>query len=263
MSGPAAKAAAAVRVEFLQLTGQGSTHHHHANNTTITLPLLLLPAPPPQEEVVCPITHEPIGSETYTLPPGFSSAETPSVNCEPPKQTTSLLTHPKYAHLLCMELMDCKHRFDARALVAHFLHNGLTCPMCRRGNADAVFDARATFKGFAVSNWVLHHPKLRAAKRRRLMAGDIMAALLLFDTLVDHQQQHLEGNEEEEDEDAERLLLRLVPAPHPPSSVPLATASAGRSRVQFRVRVWGSSMSEVYDEAEQQRQIHNSIIVFD
>ena len=240
------------------MTGQGSTH---GNDTTITLPLLLLPAPPPQEEVLCPITHEPIGSETYTLPPGFlGAAQAPSVHGEPPKQTTSLLTHPKYAHLLCMELMDCKHRFDARALVAHFLHNGLTCPMCRRGDANAVFDARATFKGFAVSNWVLHHPKLRAAKRRRLVASDIMAALLLFDALVEQQQ---EENEEEE-QDAERLLLRLA-VPAPSSSVPpgTTTSSAGRSRVQFRVRVWGSSMSEVYDEAEQQRPVHNSVIVFD
>ena len=151
---------------FLQLTAQGE-------GGGFSMPVLLLPPLVAEgdesENTLCPITHEPIGSKTY-CPPHCSIEGTP------------LLTNPKYASLLCVELTPCKHRFDARALVAHFLHNGMSCPLCRQGDSSAVFDPIATFKNFEVSNWVLAHPR-RPAKRRRIMVNSLMAAILLFDSL--------------------------------------------------------------------------------
>jgi hypothetical protein len=151
---------------FLQLTAEST-------DGEFAMPFLLLPPPDTASAntVCCPITHEPIGSETYAPP---TSSSLPAL----------LLTQPAYAHLLCMELIDCKHRFDARALVAHFLHNGMTCPMCRQGNPKALFDARATFRHYDLSPWVLHqHDVLRTQKRRRIMVSNMLAAILLFDTL--------------------------------------------------------------------------------
>jgi hypothetical protein len=147
-----------VRVDFLQLMASSTTE-------TILMPILLLPThhPSPHAET-CPITLETIGADTYQ-----------------PTQCARLLIGPKYAHLLCVELMSCKHRFDARALVAHFLHNGMTCPLCRQGDANTRFDPRATFKGFEVSEWVLSAQPTRAPKRRRVRFSDLMAAILLSD----------------------------------------------------------------------------------
>ena len=171
-----------VQVDFLQLMGQGNiittdsssgSSDPSTSTATITMPLLLLPVNNLSTDH-CPITFEPIGSNTYYPPPPFQHNES---------NPCLLLTNPKYSHLLCMELMNCKHRFDARALVSHFLHNGLICPLCRQGNANTVFDVSATFKGFEVSDWVIEHQDLRAPKRRRVMMADLMAAIFLFETL--------------------------------------------------------------------------------
>ena len=167
---------------FLQLTAQALNNNNH----DFTMDILLLPAAATlqnnnnkadnhddtsTEEVHCPITHEPIGSKTY-CPPGSKTEGEP------------LLTHPKYAHLLCMQIMECKHCFDARALVAHFLHNGMTCPLCRHGNSKAILDPKTTFKNLDVSPWVLQYERPSTNKRRRIMVGSLMAAMLLFDGII-------------------------------------------------------------------------------
>lgn len=179
---------------FLQLTAEST-------DGSFSMPFLLqLPAASGEEAEECPITHEPIGSETY-VPSLATAASAPVL----------LLTHPRYAPLLCMELLDCKHRFDARALVAHFMHNGMTCPMCRRGKPDAIFDARATFdetKNLTLSQWVLrHHDEvLHSQKRRRIMASNMLAAILLFDAVEEANNLILDSQQPPQEQEQEQRL---------------------------------------------------------
>jgi hypothetical protein len=167
-------APSSVRVDFLQLMAQSTATTDVLQQPTVLMPLLLLPTTPasssPNAET-CPITFEPIGADSYHPPQYASSTSAP---CR-------LLVSPKYAHLLCAELMTCKHRFDARALMAHFLHNGMTCPLCRQGDPHAQFDPSATFQGFEVSDWVLSPQPPRFPKRRRVLVSELMAAILLSD----------------------------------------------------------------------------------
>ena len=50
---------------------------------------------------------------------------------EGPVPAGVLSSHP---HLRCMEFETCGHRFNARALLRHFIGNRLNCPLCRAGS---------------------------------------------------------------------------------------------------------------------------------
>ena len=41
--------------------------------------------------------------------------------------------------------LPCQHRFNAMALIVHFAHNGMQCPMCRRGDASGRLSLSKTF----------------------------------------------------------------------------------------------------------------------
>lgn len=59
-------------------------------------------------------------------------------------------THPE---LTCFEIVQCKHRFNARALLLHFMYNKLNCPLCRHGTNAPVDLSSGTL---AEESWVPH-----------------------------------------------------------------------------------------------------------
>ena len=68
--------------------------------------------------------------------------------------------------LHCLEIEPCKHRFNARALLLHFIHNKLNCPLCRHGAKTPIDLSRGTF---AQEEWVPHAMQLaiRSAMQER------------------------------------------------------------------------------------------------
>ena len=135
-----------------------------AKGSAFTLPVILFPTQPPSssttsealvlnketekeennnhEHDVCVITQEPIGSATYTTPfychpQGKDRDDHRQEGCPP--------VLALYPHLKCMQISSCGHYFDARALVVHFMHNAMNCPLCRKGNGKVVLDASKTF----------------------------------------------------------------------------------------------------------------------
>ena len=123
-------------VRFLQIIAQSKAPRQ------FSMPLLFLPSAPGDHNV-CPITHDEIGAETYVTP--YCRKRKKDEGCPP-----VLSKHP---HLHCIQIMECKHCFDARALVVHFLCNAMNCPLCRAGDPDAILSAKHTF---ADENWILH-----------------------------------------------------------------------------------------------------------
>lgn len=137
----------------------------------ICLPFVLLPPPP---DTLCPITYDQIGSNDYHPPDDAA---------HPKNSSTVLLTHHAYAHLLCMELIQCRHAFDARALVSHFLCNGLVCPLCRMGDPRAVFDVHSTFKNWDIAPWVIHSSAEHLRRKRQRISISAHLDSVLVDNL--------------------------------------------------------------------------------
>ena len=110
-----------------------------AADSSFTLRLNLLACAPTEEQQICPITHDSIGSPAYSLPP----------IAIPPKKRHKKgeddCLPPVAPGLHCMQISECGHCFDGRALLIHFMRNSMNCPLCRCGNAIAVLDAKKSF----------------------------------------------------------------------------------------------------------------------
>lgn len=117
---------------------------------------ILLSEPRPEEQ--CPITAEAIGASTFSPPYAHklrskkrksltkrARVDSPSHNDGTNSDSSSSNNNnmndedihnepfsdcPK---LLCAQLAPCGHRFDARALLIHFMRNNMCCPICRAG----------------------------------------------------------------------------------------------------------------------------------
>lgn len=59
-------------------------------------------------------------------------------------QTTKSLFFSEFPHLSCAEITLCGHRFDVRALLIHFMRNGMRCPLCRAG-VNSPLSCRTSF----------------------------------------------------------------------------------------------------------------------
>jgi hypothetical protein len=103
---------------------------------------------PNQEDEQCPITAENIGSPSYTPPycegldePRSDGPKAKKTKFEPKKNVPLFSDFPT---LTCAEML-CGHRFDARALLIHFVRNSMSCPMCRGGVSSSTLSCKASF----------------------------------------------------------------------------------------------------------------------
>lgn len=106
----------------------------------------------PEAGEQCPISLEPIGYPGY-IPP-FSVGKH--------KNDKRANKKPKLSHavengfsdcptLACAQMALCGHRFDARALVTHFLCNTMNCPLCRAGHPSSTLSA---IQSFPQEKWI-------------------------------------------------------------------------------------------------------------
>ena len=156
------------------------------------MPILLLPTTLTDEP--CSITHEAIGSPTYTVPYyGNTKKRKKQQGCPP--------VLSKYPHLQCAKIAECGHSFDARALMVHFLRNSMTCPLCRAGDASIVMSAAATFPR---EEWLLSIEKQIKVQNQPeisrviihdsvLRSSTVLVSLFLYDTLEDEGQEPVHG----------------------------------------------------------------------
>jgi len=179
-------------VKFYQLTVQS------VREGAFHMPILFLPTSPAGESEVCPITHEPMGSPSYTVPYYQGSKKRRKKQAEEEGCPPVLSKHP---HLQCAQIVECKHSFDARALMIHFLRNSMTCPLCRAGDPSIVMSASATFPR---EEWLLSIEK--QIKRQNqpevsrviihdsvLRSSVVVVSLFLYDTLEDEGQEPVHG----------------------------------------------------------------------
>jgi len=79
--------------------------------------------------------------------------------------------------LRCLEIAPCSHRFNARALVRHFVFNKLNCPLCRTGCARPLDLRRAPFKKEAWARDALRAVAERAHRDRQQQVAEDWASL--------------------------------------------------------------------------------------
>jgi len=139
----------ALMPRFLQMTAQSRMEDE--DDINFTMQLLFLPRAPEGQENICAITQDEIGSVAYTTPYfcGSASCGKRKAPCSDGPCPPVLSKHP---HLHCIQLPECQHYFDARALVIHFMRNSMTCPLCRGGHPSAVLSAAHTFPN---EEWIL------------------------------------------------------------------------------------------------------------
>lgn len=155
---------------------------------------ILLSAPEPEEP--CPITSETIGSSTFSPP--YVKIRTQQPKRAKFKHTTDL-PFSDGANLSCAQMALCGHRFDARALMIHFMRNSMSCPICRAGHSVPL-SARQSFPD---EPWICEmeeaiHEEARREKNNQIN-DDIVFAVgleredrsdsllnLILGTLTDH-----------------------------------------------------------------------------
>jgi hypothetical protein len=158
----------------------------------------------PEAGEQCPVSLEPIGYADY-IPP-FSTERQKKAPNKPLANKRAKLNHTvEHAFsdcptLACAQMALCGHRFDARALVTHFLCNSLNCPLCRAGHAGSSLSGLQSFPN---ERWIcdMEEAILEEAQREQnnqlhediLLAAQLQQTMdylslpnLILNTLLDH-----------------------------------------------------------------------------
>jgi hypothetical protein len=99
----------------------------------------------PEAGEECPITSETMGSPSFVPP--YSKPRTNQLKRAKLKHNFSLQQEAFSEHpqLFCAQMALCNHRFDARALLIHFMSNAMNCPICRAGHGNIPLAGKTSF----------------------------------------------------------------------------------------------------------------------
>jgi hypothetical protein len=159
----------------------------------------------PEAGEQCPVSLEPIGYPGY-IPPFNVEKQKKALNNKGSSNKRPKLSHAvEHAFsdcptLACAQIANCGHRFDARALVTHFLCNAMNCPLCRAGHPSSTLSA---IQSFPQEKWIcsMEEAITKEAERERndqlnediLLAARLQQTMdylslpnLILNTLLDH-----------------------------------------------------------------------------